>query len=123
MARPHELAVRGPLSAASKRIETMQRAGLSDRRISELLKKAVATIEAGLEAEEQVYDKLGQLVGSRPDWKARLKATQQVLDLAGVIPSRNAPAPEPKPTKDEPIPEWARPLVAKDVTPKAAERK
>lgn len=85
--------------------------------MAELLRKAAATIEAGLEATETVYDK-GVLIGTRPDWKARLKASQQVLDLAGVIPSRNAPAPEPQPTKDEPIPEWARPLVAKDVTPR-----
>lgn len=81
------------------------------------LAKAFQTILDGLEATEEVYDKVGQHVATKADWKARLKASQQMLDLAGVIPSRNAVAPETKPTKDEPIPEWARPLVAKDVTP------
>jgi len=66
-------------------------------------------------ATKEVYSKDGQHIASEPDWKARGQAHQQVLDLAGVIPSRNAlPAPE-KPPKDEPIPEWARPLVAKTI--------
>lgn len=86
--------------------------------MAELLRKAVETIREGLEATVEVYDKVGTHVATVPDWKARLKATQQVLDLTGVIPSRNAVEPEKAPTKDEPVPEWARPLVAKDVTPR-----
>lgn len=119
MARRDNLpALPGPLSAAGARIHALQRAGLTQGKMAELLRKAVETITEGLEATEEVYDKVGQHVATRPDWKARLKATQQVLDLTGVIPSRNAAEPDQKPTKDEPVPEWARPLVAKDVTPR-----
>lgn len=94
----------------------MLSAGLNQVKLAALVRRAVETIVAALEATEPVYSKDGQLLGEKPAWNARMKATQQVLDLAGVIPSRNAPTPEKPPAEDK-VPEWARPLVAKDVTP------
>lgn len=117
MARPPKTAVAIRPLSGSRRELTLHAAGLTPRRLAALLDQAAKTIAEGMEAMVEVYSRSGELVAKVPDWRSRLKATQQILDLAGVIPSRNAPeAPTEKP-KEEPVPEWARPLLARDVTP------
>lgn len=88
-------------------------ADLTERKVGELLKRAVETILKGLEATEPCYSAKGDYLGEKPAWNARARFTQQLLDLSGVIPSRNAQPSIGKVSVNVPTPDWAKPASAK----------
>jgi len=114
---PAALAPIQPLSAASNRLAVLAHAKLTEQKIGDMLAKAAATIVAGLEATDPVYSPQGVYLGEKPNWNARSRFTSQILDLAGVIQSRNAGPSIGKVQVTVPTPDWAKPA------PKSVEAK
>ena len=116
--------------ALTRRIERRERWLEKSGVTPELLKEAVATLQAGMRATKlipSVTDRKGNVIGERievPDHAVRVKAASEVADFVRLVTGLTAETKGEKPAEVQTtlvisVPDWLRPQPAQIAAPRA----